>query len=352
MTIPGISDFYDGLHQQMVNELEAAQLDAEHRDHNHDDQAETVSVRPDLDHDHEGHLLAGSEASQQESAQPSLLSHLLPAALTGIATAATRFASEYLTEAAVSGALLGEGDVASPHSQDDSLHVVSMEHGEFHHQTDRYSCALACPKMILDSFHAVDKHGDPFSEDHLTYLATANGWFNGKGMALDHVGDLLKEYGISAHQGQGWPNMVHELAAGHQVVMSVNNHILWSEDSPLSELAHLIANSPNHAIVVKGLRVNDHNRVVVVINDPGQADGAGVEYPFEHFQSAVDGSQLHYIATDEAPRDWHPQADVQNLLPESHQNADTNPHGANGDSFADLVSQMTDAEHSDFLRNV
>ncbi len=65
--------------------------------------------------------------------------------------------------------------------------------------------------------------------------------------------------------------------------------------APFSEFFNLFGNQANHAVVIKGLKVDDHGHVVVVINDPGQADGAGVEYPLEHFQSAIESAHMHYV---------------------------------------------------------
>ena len=344
MMIPGIQDFYDHINQHMDHEIEHTIQNPHPQLTSHHD-----SVVPDP-HDaldaHADHSLGGVQHEESH-----LIDLLIPSALQGIVTGAVKFAAEMATDAILTHGLLAS---VHPHGHDNHhLQVGSIEGDGFIHQTTGFTCAVVSQQMILHQFHLVDPQtGEPISESKLVYDATANGWLTEHGgTSIENLGKLLDHYGVPNHDGHHWPELLQDLAAGHQVIMAVNADNLWSEHSQFSDLMNFFGNHPNHAIVVKGLHVNDHGQVMVVVNDPGQADGAGVEYPLNHFQSAVDSLHMHYVATDHAPPDWNPANEIRALA--IHDAPEFSHHpSATPDTFSTTLSEMTEIERNNFLRDL
>jgi hypothetical protein len=352
MGIPGIKDFYDGLNHQLAHEIEQAADEAQppaddsheltHHDDGHDSLDDALrAVHADAHHqdEHAEHPDDGG-----------LLDTLLPAALQGAAFAVLKFAVENLTEAFLSETQLGSSE-SPAHQHADPLHVGSTDGDGFTHQTTGFTCAVVSQQMILHQFHLNDPQtGEPISEARLVYDATAHGWLSDHGTSFADVGKLLDHYGVANHEGHDWPHLVRDLASGHQVVMGVNADRLWHDHGPYSDFVNLFGNHPNHAIVIKGLKVDDHGHVVVVINDPGQADGAGVEYPLEHFQSAIESAHLQYVATDHAPPDWAPAAAIRALAIDHQSGESTADDHSPG--LSTNTATMSDRDRALFLRDI
>jgi hypothetical protein len=312
-----------------------------HQDGSHDTFDDALGATQADSHHQEEH--------GEHSDHAGLLDTLLPAAIQGAAFGLVKFAAEQLTEAALSGTLLGS---SAPHAHHhaEPLHVGSADGDGFSHQTTGFTCAVVSQQMILHQFHLTDPQtGEPISEARLVYDATSHGWLSDHGTSLGDLGKLLDHYGVANHEGHDWPRLVRDLAAAHQVVMAVNADRLWQDHGPFSDLLNLFGNHANHAVVIKGLKVDDHGHVVVVINDPGQAGGAGVEYPLEHFQSAIESAHMHYVATDHAPADWFPAPQIRALsahAPESPAAGDTPPN------FPETIGRMSERERAVFLRDI
>ncbi len=354
MVIPGIQDFYDGMNHLVAHEMEQANQDmhpsnnsGDHSHHDSHPQTNTDETHTNVSREHE----MGAHHSTKDypdDHQTTIQSFISPIAH-GVASAVLSWAAEGVMDCALSKAMLVDSD--SHHQGTTPLSVGTPSGDGFTHQTTGFTCAVVSQKMILDQFHLTDPQtGEPLSEARLVYDATANGWLSDHGTSMGNLSKLLDHYGVSSHEGHDWPHLIHDLAEGHQVVMAVNADGLWNEHSPFSDLMNLFGNSANHAIVVKGLKVNDHGKVMVIVNDPGQADGAGVEYPLEHFQSAIDSTHMHYVATDHTPSDWSPGPAIQSLLTEHgfSQQPDDNPHPC----FAETISMMSDQDRDTFLRDL
>jgi hypothetical protein len=190
----------------------------------------------------------------------------------------------------------------APNNDDTSIYVGCETPGEWTQQTTDFTCAVVSQKMVLDAFNVVDSHGAPLSEAALVYEATANGWLTDGGTSPLDVGRLLELHGISTHQGQGMENLVGELAHGHKAIVGVDANELWQSDHPIiNEIKDWFGPTPNHALVVEGVRVDENGQPFVVVNDPGDPNGSGREYPLEDFQDAFADSGCFYVATDEAP---------------------------------------------------
>lgn len=189
-----------------------------------------------------------------------------------------------------------------PQHDDTAVYVGCETPGEWTQQTTDFTCAVVSQKMVLDAFGVVDSLGAPLSEATLVYEATANGWLTDGGTSPQDVGRLLEMHGISTHQGEGMENLVSELAHGHKVIVGVDSDELWQSNHPIiNEIKDWLGPTPNHALVVEGVRIDQDGRPFAVVNDPGDPNGAGREYPLDDFQDAFADSGCFYVATDEAP---------------------------------------------------
>ncbi len=168
---------------------------------------------------------------------------------------------------------------------DDSGHIA---------QEDFNSCAIASQRMILEEY------GEYVTEDALTDIALENDWYNPDfGTSPNDVGNLLEYYDIDTHHGVGVSNMMIELIKGNKVIVGVDSGELHGLDHVLED--YIEGERADHAIVVKGLTENAQGETVVIINDPGYPDGAGIEVPLERFEDAFADGGYHYIATDNPP---------------------------------------------------
>lgn len=170
-------------------------------------------------------------------------------------------------------------------------------------QSTGFTCAVVAQQMVLHDFGITDPAtGMCPSEAQLTYVATANGWLHG-GTLPDDLGRLLDYYGVDSHHGQGIESMVEELSQGHKVVVGIDADELWYQDNfVINDLKDALGGeAANHAIVVKGIKFDEHGDPLVVVNDPGIHNGAGMEYSLDTFVNAFEDSDFHYVATDTAP---------------------------------------------------
>lgn len=190
--------------------------------------------------------------------------------------------------------------------------------GDPEHQTDDWqfqeypdNCAVAAQASIINQFYP-NHH---LSVDDADYVAFANGWYHpGGGTAPDDVGKLLDVFDIPHHQVDhaSLDQLVSELQAGHRIIVGVNSAELWDQ-GPLAEFWNWFIeklgldtaefNPANHAVSLTGINVSDPAHPTVVLNDSGNPDGAGIEYPLDRFMDAWQNSDFHYVATNAAPPD-------------------------------------------------
>ena len=234
------------------------------------------------------------------------------------------------------------------------------EGDHFTHQTTGFTCAVVSQKMILDAFHIKDHQtGEPISESRLVFDATSNGWLTGHGTALHDIGNLLEHHGLSMHHGQDWHHLLADLAKGHQVVIAVDSSALWHPEahhSSLFDLTKPCHHGVDHAIVLKGLRVDPFGHVEVVVNDPGQHSGSGVAYSLEQFETATGLRHIAYVATNDAPPDWvaEPAHEILSRLIglEIEMNQFVNEPTTNPLTFGDSLDHMMRSERETFIRNL
>jgi hypothetical protein len=170
-------------------------------------------------------------------------------------------------------------------------------------QSTAFTCAVVSQQMILNDFGILNPDtGEPFSEAQLVYDATIHGWLN-EGTHPDDMGNLLEYHGVPCHKGSGLENMIKELARGRKIIVGVDANELWNQDNKLLNDFQdaFIGESANHAIVVKGIKHDEYGAPVIVVNDPGMPDGAGVEYSLDVFHDAFKDSGCYYVATNNAP---------------------------------------------------
>jgi hypothetical protein len=162
-------------------------------------------------------------------------------------------------------------------------------------QTTPFTCAVVSQEMILHQF------GINVSEAQLVYDATVHGWLTDSGTQPLDVGNLLEFYGVPTHAqyGANVESLAAELAQGHKVIVAVNSGELWGSHWPFA--SWLQSGGADHALVVTGLDLSDPAHPHVVVNDPGDPQGAGKPYPLDQFLHAWSGSGRFFVATDHPP---------------------------------------------------
>ena len=145
----------------------------------------------------------------------------------------------------------------------------STDTGDWVHQTTPFTCDVVSQQMILHEY------GINASEAQLTYDAASHGWLTDSGTSPQDMAQLLELHGVPTHTNHNGSidELTSELAQGHKVIVAVNSGELWNNTSPTSGWF----NSPgaDHALVVTGLDMRDTNHPKVIVNDPGDPNGAG-----------------------------------------------------------------------------
>lgn len=169
-----------------------------------------------------------------------------------------------------------------------------LDTGFWQEQTTAFTCAVEAQRGIIEAF------GEPISEATLVYEATANGWLTDNGMSMADIGALLQSHGIDCHQSidATVSDLMTELAQGHKVIVGVDSGELWETDAFWSDF---FVQAADHAIWVTGVKHYENGETTVVINDSGEPNGAGKEYPISQFTDAWQDSGFFYVATDDAP---------------------------------------------------
>ena len=169
-------------------------------------------------------------------------------------------------------------------------------------QPDDHSCALRSQQIVLRDF-GIDI---PFAD--LEKIALDAGVYSNQGTYTYDIGKVLEIAGVGMHQVPGSTiyDLANELIQGHRVIVSVDAHELWDNDSMKGKLKNWVNDvigeqGGNHALIVAGIEVNpaNHHDVKVVLTDPG-AGHLRVEYPLDQFMDAWLDSNCFMAATDNA----------------------------------------------------
>lgn len=167
-------------------------------------------------------------------------------------------------------------------------------------QPDDHSCALRSQQLVLRDF-GIDI---PFKK--LEELAKQYDVYSDEGTYTYDIGKVLQIAGVDMHQVEGSTllDLTNELAQGHRVIVSVDAHELWYNNTMTEKLENWFKDAighqgGNHALIVAGVEVNpnDAKDVKVVLTDPGAGD-LRIEYPLEQFMDAWKDSNCFMAATD------------------------------------------------------
>jgi predicted double-glycine peptidase len=176
---------------------------------------------------------------------------------------------------------------------------LEAEHGSptadaavWHEQSTPFTCGVVAAENVLDMF------GVECNEAGLMGEAMQAGALSTGGMELDSIQQLLESNGVHAHIDVGNMNsLAQELDLGHKVIVPLDSGEIWLEDSPLEDFN---MEKADHAVVVTGIDT-DSNPPVVILNDPGRADGRAMRVPLSRFEDAWADSGNQYLATDSSP---------------------------------------------------
>ncbi len=142
----------------------------------------------------------------------------------------------------------------------------------------------------LDYTDAVD------TADELDLLAGEEGAW--KGMWAQQAEALLEHYGVEAHVEHGdLETLSDHLDEGHGVIAIIDANEIWD----LPDGAGV-----NHALVVTGV---DEEAGTVILNDPGQPDGGGIEVPIDEFMDAWSDGGNQMVVTDDPAAGFEPPVD-------------------------------------------
>lgn len=243
--------------------------------------------------------------------------------------------------------LLGDkGHLGSDH---DHLHSFVGDHHDagFTSQMGEKTCSVVAQKMIMDQFGILDPQtGKAFDESALVDHAVNNGWLTETGgTTIEHMGKLMDSVGIHSHHGNSWEDLLNDLAHGHRVVVAVHtddaDQPFWQQLlDVLIPLPGLDQEPYNHVVVLKGIGMDQDGNVDIVVNDPGNPNGANQQFSSEQLKDSL--GRIHYVATDRAPDSWHHHSAL---------NSDS-VNSSSDDGYADLLSSLNDEDRFDFLRNI
>lgn len=171
-------------------------------------------------------------------------------------------------------------------------------------QPDDHSCALRSQQIVLRDF-GIDI---PFKD--LEQIALDNGVYTNEGTYTYDIGKVLQLAGVGMHQTEGntVDDLINELVHGHRVIVSVDAHELWHNQTMGEKMLNWFKDTiglqgGNHALIVAGVEVdpNHPENSKVILTDPG-AGHLRIEYPMEQFKDAWGDSNCFMAATnDPAP---------------------------------------------------
>jgi hypothetical protein len=164
----------------------------------------------------------------------------------------------------------------------------------WHHQQQNDTCAIAAQEALLDHF------GLHYSEATLQQQALEQGWYRPHGgTPMARVGDLLTYHGLPVvrHEGGTISELFQTLNQHHPAIVAVNAEDIWyhgTANDPLRSYPGIPGQQSHHVVEVIGLKVDDLQHPLVILNDSGIPDGQGIEIPLSVFEQAWATSH-HFI---------------------------------------------------------
>jgi hypothetical protein len=188
-------------------------------------------------------------------------------------------------------------------------------------QSEDGLCMPTSVAMVISEFS-----GKPYSlhlEGEVATTAVDHGWLLGepgawKGMTADGGMQLLEHFGIDAHLENGSLEKLEEYKTeGRDIILTIDSDYVWyggEQDG-----------NPNidHAVVFGGVDTSS-DPPMVILEDPGTADGKAERVPLDMFEKAWAAGNNQMVVTDGRPA-W--QSDIGEPLgarpPEPEQPSDT-----------------------------
>lgn len=146
----------------------------------------------------------------------------------------------------------------------------------WHHQSEKYSCAIACQEFVAEQLMDRD-----FSEQEMIEYAQKKGWYEPtEGTSCSDVGNLLEAIGLDVERAENCTvtDLMQALADGEKVICGVNNLIL--AEPRLAEMPGLTA---NHAVEFIGVDFSNPHNPQVILNDPGVKNGQAIRHDMDVF---------------------------------------------------------------------
>lgn len=155
----------------------------------------------------------------------------------------------------------------------------------WHWQETGTSCAVASQEFVLEQLT-----GREFNESDLRELAEEQGWYSPEGgTPMDDVGNILEHMGLTVERSQG--NTLRDLEEclqnGGEVIVGVDSSEIWEgRDNDFFGPGM----DADHAVQVIGLDYSDPGNPMVILNDPGAANGGGAMISLDVFMGAWEDS--------------------------------------------------------------
>jgi hypothetical protein len=149
----------------------------------------------------------------------------------------------------------------------------------YHTQETDTSCAVASQEFVLDQLTGRD-----YTEAQLRDLAEDNGWYTlDEGTPMYDVGELLRSQGLDVESdyGNSLSDIENCLENGGAVIVGVDAYEVYGVGNDFGP-----GMDANHALQVIGIDQSDPGNPMMILNDPGTENGAGVMVPMNHFMDA------------------------------------------------------------------
>lgn len=152
----------------------------------------------------------------------------------------------------------------------------------WHHQQTDHTCATVAQKMIIEELLGIS-----LDEMELRELAMENGWLSLDGTVPQDMGRLMEHYGLDVRYQflEDLDDLRDCLASGGCPVVGLDADELWSGKN---DEWFLPGRDANHAVQVIGIDESDPDNPMVILNDSGVPDGAGVMVPGDLFMKAAE----------------------------------------------------------------
>jgi hypothetical protein len=179
----------------------------------------------------------------------------------------------------------GEDAGARPPAVDDANAAAAWAEA----QPGEGLCAVASVGMVASRIFGehVDQASLVGATQHLGLLDDTP-----SGLTVDETAQLLDRLGVPSSVAHGTLDELRTFVAeGRGVILALDGDEIDGDDDRTDD-----ARDANHALVVTAI---DDTRNVVVVNDPGRTDGAGLEVPIERLLDAWADADNAMVVTED-----------------------------------------------------